>query len=152
MRRSVAAIVCILGFTVASCASTRTNLTDTGAVDVKIDDAPASPVQHVKVYLDTDDDETVIRGKVFHSDAPFYPRYGQHVHVTVTSPDGQVIAEERPQIIWQTGPRGKRGSPTASTRRTGSGRFTVRLPEVVPFGTVVEVVYHDSPHRNASAG
>ena len=152
MRRSVAAIVCILGFTVASCASSRTNLTDTGAVDVKIDDAPASPVQHVNVYLDTDDDETVIRGKVLYTGAPFYPRYDKHVHVTVTSPDGQVIAEEQPQIIWQTGPRRKRGSPTASTRRTGSGRFTVRLPEAVPFGTVVEVMYHDGPHRNASAG
>ena len=152
MQKLAAALVCISAFTVASCASSRTNLTDTGAVDVKIDDGPASPVQHVNVYLDTDDNETVIRGKVFHTGAPFYPPYDQHVHVTVTLPDGQVIAEERPQIIWQTGPRRKRGTPTVSTRRTGSGRFTVCLPEVVPFGTVVEVVHHDSPHRNAPAG
>ncbi len=141
MRRSVAAIVCILGFTVASCASSRTNLTDTGAVDVKIDDGPRSPVKYVDVYLDTDDDETVIRGKVYGTGVPFYPRYGKHVHVTVISPDGQVIAEKSPRMFWRT----------RLKFRSATGTFTVRLPEPVPTGTVVDVVYHDAFHHNASA-
>jgi hypothetical protein len=141
MRRSVAGIVCILGFTVASCASSRTNLADTGAVDVKIDDGPRSPVKYVDVYLDTDDAETVIRGKLYGTGVPFYPRYGKHVHVTVISPDGQVIAEDSPRMFWRT----------RSKFRSATGTFTVRLPEPVPTGTVVDVVYHDAFHRNASA-
>lgn len=142
MRKLAAALVCFFAFAVASCASNRINLTDTGAVDVKIDDGPRSPVKYVDVYLDTDDDETVIRGNVYGTGTPFYPRYGKHVHVTVISPDGQVIAEEQPRVIWRT----------RSKFRSATGRFTVRLPELVPTGTVVDVVYHDAFHRNASAG
>ncbi len=142
MRRSVAAIVCILAFTVASCTSNRIDLTETGAVDVKIDGDPRSPVQYVDVYLDTDDDETVILGKLYGTGLPFYPLYGKHVHVTVISPDGQVIAKESPRMIWRT----------RSKFRSATGSFTVRLPAPVPTGTVVDVVYHDAFHRNASPG
>lgn len=140
MRRSVAALVCILAFTVASCASSRTNLTDTGAVDVKIDDGPSSPVKYVNVYIDTDDNEIVIRGKVYGTGTPYYPRYGKHVHVKVISPDGRVIAEESPRITWQT----------RSKFRSATGHFTVQLPKPVPNGTVVDVVFHDTLHSNAS--
>jgi hypothetical protein len=136
MRKLAAAIVCIFAFTVASCASSRVNLTDTGAVDVKIDDGPRSPVKYVDVYLDTDD-ETVIRGKLYGTGVPFYSRYGKHVHVTVILPDGQVIAEESPRMFWRT----------RSKFRSATGSFTVRLPEPVPTGTVVDVVYHDAFHR-----
>ncbi|MBK8209163.1 MAG: hypothetical protein IPK78_03635 [Rhodospirillales bacterium] len=142
MRGSVAAIVCILSFTVASCTSNRINLTETGAVDVKIDDGPGSHVKYVNVYIDTDDNEIVIRGKLYGTGVPFFPRYGKHVHVTVMSPDDQVIAEESPRVIWRT----------RSKSRYATGSFTVRLPAPVPTGTVVDVVYHDAFHRNVSPG
>lgn len=141
MRKLAAALACISAFTVASCASSRINLTDTGAVDVKIDDGPRSPVKYVDVYLDTDDDETVIRGKIYGTRVPYFVTYGKHVHVTVISPDGQIIAEEQPRLIWRT----------SSKFRSATSHFTVRVPNPVPTGTVVDVVYHDAFHRSASA-
>ena len=140
MRSPAVAIVCILAFAVTACASSRMNLTDTGAVDVKIDDGPGSPVKDVTVYSDADEGETMIRGKVYGSSVPFYRTYGKHVHVTVISPDGQVIAKDDPRLIWRTG----------SKFRTATGHFTVRLPKPVPNGTVVDVVFHDTLHSNAS--
>jgi hypothetical protein len=142
MRKLTTALVCISAFTVASCTSSRINLTDTGAVDVRIDDGPRSSVKYVDVYLDKDDEEIVIRGKLYGTGVPNFKRYGKHVHVTVISPDGQVIAEESPRTIWRT----------RSKFRSATGIFTVRVPEPVPTGTVVDVVYHDAFHRNASAG
>jgi hypothetical protein len=93
MRISSITLICSFALTLAACASDRTNLTETGAVKVKIDDGPGSPVQYVTVYMDPDEGKTVIRGKVYGSGVPFYPLYGKHVHVTVISPDGQVIAK-----------------------------------------------------------
>jgi hypothetical protein len=141
MGKLAAALVCMLSFTVASCTSSRINLTETGAVDVKIDDGPRSPVNYVDVYLDTDDDETVIRGKISGTRVPYFETYGKHVHVTVISPDGQIIAEEQPRLIWQRW----------SKFRSATSHFTVRVPNPVPTGTVVDVVYHDAFHRSASA-
>lgn len=142
MRKLAAALVCISAFTVASCASSRINLTQTGAVDVRINDGPRSPVKYVDAYLDTDDEEIVIRGKLYGVGVPYFKRYGKHVHVTLIAPNGQVIAEESPRVIWRT----------RSKFRSATGVFTVRVPEPVPTGTVVDVVYHDTSHRNASAG
>jgi hypothetical protein len=56
------------------------------------------------------------------------------------SPDGQVIADERPRIMWQT----------RSKFRSATGRFTVRLEDALPSGAVVDVVYHEGFHRNAA--
>ena len=145
MRKLSSALVCIFAFTVTSCASSRIDLTDTGAVDVKIDDGLRSPLEHVYVYFDPGNDETVIRGKLYGAGRPFFPLFNKHVHVTVVSPDGQVIAEERPHLIWQM-------RSTRAQFRSATGRFTIRLPELVPTGTVVDVVYHDAFHRNGSAG
>lgn len=141
--RYLAAIVCMLAFTVASCTLSRINLTETGAVDVKIADGPRSPVKYVDVYFDADDGETVIRGNVYGTGVPFYPRYGKHLHVTVILPDGQVVAEEQPRVNWRT---------SSKRFRHATGHFTVRLAGPVPAGTVVDVAYHDALHRNASAG
>jgi len=144
MRKLSPALVCIFAFTVASCASSRIDLTDTGAVDVKIDDDLRSPVKYVYVYFDTDNDETVIRGKLYGVGMSFYPLFNKHVHVTVVSPNGQVIAEERPRLIWQT-------RSTRAQFRSATGSFTIRLPEPVPTGTVVDVVYHDAFHRASAS-
>jgi hypothetical protein len=141
MRIVSAVLACAVSLALASCAADRVDLTESGAVDVRIDDGARSPVKYVNVYLDGEDDETVIRGKMFGSRAPFFPRYGKHVHVVVMSSDGQVIADERPRIIWQT----------RSKFRSATGRFTVRLADPVPSGAVVDVVYHEGFHRNAAA-
>lgn len=140
MRTLSFVLICSCALTLAACASNRTDLTETGTVGVKIDDGPGSPVQYVTVYFDPDEAETVIRGKVYGSRVPFYPTYGKHVHVTVISSDGKVIASENPRLIWQR----------TSKFRSATGRFTVRLPEPVPNGTVVDVVFHDTLHSNAS--
>jgi hypothetical protein len=145
MRLMALVIVSSLAVATAACATNRTDLTETGSVDVQIDGGPRSAVRYVNVYFDDQGGETVIRGKV--SDTGFYPRYVKHVHVKVVSPDNKVILEERPRLIWQKGPR-KRGIQTGST---GSGRFTVRLPQAVPSGTVVQVVYHDTFHPDANS-
>lgn len=141
MRIMSAVLACAASLALASCASDRVDLTESGAVDVRIDDGARSPVKYVNVYLDAGDDETVIRGKIFGTRAPFFPRYGKHVHVVVMSPDGQVIADERPRIMWQT----------RSKFRSATGRFTVRLEDALPSGAVVDVVYHEGCHRNAAA-
>lgn len=140
MRIMSAVLACAASLALASCAADRVDLTESGAVDVRIDDGARSLVKYVNVYLDAEDDETVIRGKIFGTRAPFFPRYGKHVHVVVMSPDGQVIADESPRIMWQT----------RSKFRSATGRFTVRLAEPVPSGAVVDVVYHEGFHRNAA--
>ncbi len=133
-------LACAVSLALTSCAADRVDLTESGAVDVTIDDGARSPVKYVDVYFDPDDDETVIRGKIFGTRAPFFPRYGKHVHVVVMSPDGQVIADERPRIIWRT----------RSKFRSATGRFTLRLADPLPSGAVVDVVYHEGFHRNAA--
>jgi hypothetical protein len=138
MRLMKLVIVFSLAAVTAACATDRTNLTETGAVKVRIDDGPGSPVQYVTVHLDPDEDETVIRGKVYGTGVPYYPRYGKHVHVKVISPDGQVIANEDPRLIWRTG----------SKFRSATGSFTVRLPDPVPDDTIVDVVFHDTLHNS----
>jgi hypothetical protein len=138
--RIASVLVCAVSIALASCASNRVDLTESGAVDVRIDDGPKSPVRYVNVYLDAEDDETVIRGEIFGTRLPFFPRYGKHVHVVVMSPDGQVIADESPRILWQT----------RSKFRSATGRFTVRLAEPVPSGSVVDVAYHQGLHHNTA--
>lgn len=133
-------LACAASLALASCAADRVDLTESGAVDVRIDDGRRSPVKYVNVYLDAEDDETVIKGKIFGTRAPLFPGYGKHVHVVVMSTDGQVIADERPRIIWQT----------RSKSKSSTGRFTVRLADPVPSGAVVDVVYHEGLHRNAA--
>ncbi|MBL8668283.1 MAG: hypothetical protein JNM48_12550 [Rhodospirillales bacterium] len=140
MRIAPVLFACAASLALASCAANRVDLTESGAVDVRIDDGARSPVKYVNVYLDAEDDGTVIRGKIFGTRAPFFPRYGKHVHVVVMSPDGQVIADERPRIMWQT----------RSKFRSATGRFTVRLEDALPSGAVVDVVYHEGFHRNAA--
>jgi len=133
-------LICSCALTLAACASNQPDLAETGAVTVKVDDGPGSPVKDVTVYSDADEGETVIRGKVYGTRTPYYQTYGKHVHLTIISPDGQVMAKENPRLIWRTG----------SKFRTATGHFTVRLPEPVPNGTVVDVVFHDTLHSNAS--
>lgn len=140
MRIMSVVLACAVSLASASCAANRVDLTESGAVDVRIDDGARSPVKYVNVYLDAEDEQTVIRGKIFGTRLPFFPRYAKHVHVVVMSPDGQVIADERPRIIWQT----------RSIFRSGTGRFTVRLADPVPSGAVVDIVYHEGFHRNAA--
>ncbi len=141
MRLFSTAMICSFAFALTACMSNRTDLAETGTVKVRIDDGPGSSVQYVTVYSDPDESETVIRGKVYGTGAPFYPRSGKHVHVKVMSPDGQVIASENPRLIWET----------RSKFRHATGSFTVRLAEPVPNDAVVDVVFHDA-HNNASAG
>jgi hypothetical protein len=140
MRIVSVVLACAVSLALASCAADRVDLTESGAVDVRIDDGPRSPVKSVNVYLEAEEDETVIRGTIYGTRVPYFPRYGKHVHVVVMSPDGQVIADERPRIIWQT----------RSKFRSATGRFTVRLADPVPSGAVVDVVYHEGFHRNAA--
>ena len=141
MRLMTLVIVSSLAVATAACATNGTDLIETGAVKVKINGSPRSAIRSVNVYSSNQDGETVIRGNV--SDTGFHPRDIKHVHVKVVSPDNKVIAEKQPRLIWQKGPR--------QTRSTGSGRFTVRLPQAVPFGTVVKVVYHDGLHPDANS-
>jgi hypothetical protein len=140
MRIVSVVLACAVSLALASCAADRVDLTESGAVDVRIDDGRRSPVKYVNVYLDAEDDETVIKGKIFGTRAPFFVGYGKHVHVVVMSTDGQVIADERPRIIWQT----------RSKSKSSTGRFTVRLADPVPSDAVVNVVYHEGLHRNAA--
>ena len=67
-------LACAVSLALTSCAADRVDLTESGAVDVTIDDGARSPVKYVDVYFDPDDDETVIRGKIFGTLAPFFPR------------------------------------------------------------------------------
>lgn len=143
MRLMRLVIISSLAVVTAACATNRTDLAETGAVDVEIDGGPRSAARDVDVYYDDEDAETIIRGKVFSTGV--YPWYGEHVDITVISPDGQVIAEERPGLVWGT------RSLKSLRRRTGVGRFTVRLPQAVPSGTVVQVVYHGISHPNANS-
>jgi hypothetical protein len=93
------------------------------------------------VYSEPDDSrsETIIRGKVTGTAVPYYRTYGKHVHIEVISPDGQVIVHEDPRLRWQT----------RSKFRTATAKFIVRLPEAVPIGTVVDVVFHDASDGGA---
>jgi hypothetical protein len=138
MRLSVV-LACAVPLALASCATDRVDVTKSGAVDVRIDDGARSPVKYVHVYLDVDDNETVIRGKILGTGAPVFSRYGKHVHVVVTAPDGQVIADESPRIMWQT----------RSKFRSATGHFTVRLADLIPSGTMVDVVYHEGSNTSA---
>lgn len=135
------AMMVIVAFTLVACISSRTDLAESGAVKVEIDDGPGSPVQYVMVYSEPDEGEfeTVIRGKVSGTAVPYYRTYGKHVHIEVISPDGQVIVHEDPRLRWQT----------RSKFRTATASFTVRVPEAVPNGTVVDVVFHDAPDSGA---
>ncbi len=135
------AMIGIVSFTLAACIHNRTDLADSGAVNVRIDDGPGSPVQYVMVYSEPDEggSETIIRGKVVGTAVPYYRTYGKHVHIEVISPDGQVIVHEDPRLMWQT----------RSKFKTATANFTVRLPEAVPNGTVVDVVFHDASDSGA---
>jgi hypothetical protein len=135
------AMITIFAFTLSACIPNRTDLEDSGTVNVRIDDGPGSPVQYVMVYSEPDDSrsETIIRGKVTGTAVPYYRTYGKHVHIEVISPDGQVIVHEDPRLRWQT----------RSKFRTATAKFIVRLPEAVPIGTVVDVVFHDASDGGA---
>lgn len=136
MKKNLAFMACALWLSLSACASTGVDSADTGAVDVKIADGIRSPTTDVDVYRDKDDNETVIRGRIYGAGGSLSPS-GTHVHILVTSPDGQIIADEAPHVM-----RRIRSKYVAAV-----SRFTVRVPELVPDGTVVNVVYHDAVHR-----
>ena len=133
-------IACVLWVSLSACASEGSNAVDAGTVDVRVSDGFQVPATDVDVYLDEDDGETVIRGRIY-GGGGFLSRYGTHVHVLVTSPDGQVIADDAPYVMRRI-----------KMKKYGwaGSRFTVRVPELVPPGTVVDVVYHDADHRGAT--
>jgi hypothetical protein len=132
-------IACLLLVSLSACALEGSNAVDAGTVDVRIPEGFQAPATDVDVYLDEGDNETVIRGRIY-GGGGFLSRYGAHVHVLVTSPDGQVIADDAPYVMRRIKLKyGWAGS-----------RFTVRVPELVPPGTIIDVVYHDAHHRGAT--
>ncbi len=137
--KTTVTIACVLLVSLSACASEGQNAVDAGTVDVRISDGFRSPATDVDVYLDENNNETVIRGRIS-GGGGFLSRYGAHVHVLVTSPDGQVIADDAPYVMRRIKLKyGWAGS-----------RFTVRVPELVPPGTIIDVVYHDVDHRGAT--
>jgi hypothetical protein len=140
MNKASVLVACALCVSLSACASEGSDAADAGTIDVRISDGFQVPSTDVDVYLDEDDNETVIRGRIY-GGGGFLSRYGTHVHVLVTSPDGQVIADEAPYVM--------RRVKLLKYGWAGS-RFTVRVPELVPPGTVVDVVYHDADHRGAT--
>lgn len=126
----------------SSCVSPRVDLVKTGAADVRIGDSPGSFFKNVDIYYDRDANETIIQGVLTVTGLPLFPGNGKHVHVTVVSPVETVIVEEIPRVDWRR----------YSRSRNTTGRFTVRLAELLPNGTLVDVAYHDARHRKTSEG
>ena len=114
MRKLPATPFCILAFVAASFT----------------DYVPCAPVKSADVYLDIDYNETLIRGKIYVTGV----QYSRVAASTSTS--GHIVRSpahwgREPAQIWQT----------RSKFRSATGRFTVWLPQVVPSGAAVDVVY-----------
>jgi hypothetical protein len=139
MMRILSAVLCslVVLVTVSACASSRTNLTESDEIEFNTIGGPRPEREYAEAYFDAASKETVIRGKVYAK------LYGRHVHVKVTSPEGRVIADETPHTMWLT---------RQKFRSSRGGRFSVRLPEQIPAGSVVDVVFHDRLHATASNG
>jgi hypothetical protein len=139
MMRILAAVLCsaVVLVTVSACNASRTDLTESDEIEFNTVGSPSSDQGYAEAYFDAASNETVIRGRVYGK------RYGRHVHVKVTSPEGQVIADKTPHAMWLT---------RQKFRSSRAGRFSVRLPEQIPAGSVIDVVFHDHLHGPASNG
>jgi hypothetical protein len=116
------------------CASTRTNLADTGAVDLVVSETEPIKVTHARVLRD--ESGAMITGKVARVRQRAYWLRG-HVDLTITSPDGQLLLEESIRFHRRR-----------LTRHTLEGTFVHRPDFVPPVGTTVRLAHHDGKHGN----
>ncbi len=139
MKRKVSGLIGLsMSATIISgCVTNRISLADEGLVWVET--VPSKKVKILWTDVYEDGNDVVVYGvlrRIGHSSFPF----NIHVDVTVFSPDGKVLYENRTQEI---------GVPR---RVVGKGvdwkRFEVRFPEQIPEGSSIRAVCHADPHND----
>lgn len=128
------ATLLVASFTLIGCASTRTNLDNTGAVDLVVADTEPIKITRAKVLQDKGG--VVITGKVAREQQRAYWLRG-HVDLRITSPDGQVLLEEPVRFHRRR-----------LTRHTWEGTFVHRIDFTPPPGTTVRLAHHWGDHGN----
>lgn len=120
----------LIGFasSLSACVTARTNLTDTGAVNVHIEDMPKTKIDEVVVLAD--EQVTVVYGRVRRLGVYDNPFVGKQIMAKAVLPDGSTyVASDR--ILTRT--------PRARSFRTiyPDASFKVEFPEQLPQGTTV---------------
>ena len=114
------------------CASTRTNLVDTGKVDLVV--ADTGPIKVTRAKVLQDESGVVITGKVARESRRAYWLRG-HVDLTITNSDGEVLLNEPVRFHRRR-----------LTRHTWEGAFAYRLDFTPPPGAKVRLSHHDERH------
>lgn len=120
----------LLGFvtSLSACAMGRTNLVDTGAVDVQVENTPKINIQSVTVLADQE--ETIVYGRVRRLGVYNNPFSGRQVTAKAVFPDGSTD-EAADKLLTRT-PRAKNFRsiyPVAN--------FKIVFPEQLPRGTIL---------------
>ena len=120
----------LMGFvtSLSACATGRTNLVDTGAVDVQVDNTPKISIEGVTVLADQQ--ETIVYGRVWRLGVYNDPFFGQQVTAKALFPDGSIY-EKSDRLLTRT--------PRARSFRTiyPSANFKIVFPEQLPRGTTL---------------
>lgn len=128
LRRLGLLILICFAASISGCAAGRSNLTDTGAVNVQVEETPKVRIRGVTVLADQE--ETVVYGRIRRLGVYDNPFAGNQVIASAVLPDGSTyVASDR--ILLRT--------PRARSFRTiyPVASFKIEFPGRLPTGTIV---------------
>ena len=129
------------GIVLSGCSFSNMNLTDHAAYTIeRVNISDRISIRSAKVYQD--DGDTVVSGKVKLNKNLFQSKQG-HVDIAVISSDGTVL--DTASVFYNPRRRTRRMQLKANT---GSS-FTARFPGLLPQGSIVRLVPHNSIKETA---
>ncbi len=128
-------MICLALFLAASgCSSiTRTDLVESGHIQLDIVDTPTTTVQHA--YVMQVNNQMVVRGEVGGQRQRATPFYG-HVDLSILGPDDMVLRMEQASIMLRR-----------RTRHVYVGNFGYRFDLIPAVGSKVRIAYHEEEHK-----
>lgn len=129
------AMIVLCSTLTAGCSANRTNLVDSGQVDLKVHETEPLTADRVRVVQAND--HVLVSGEVYNTLSRAYWPQG-HVDIRVAGPDQSLIAER------MVGLRVRR-----STRHVLKGYFSARFEQRLPAGSTVEVTHHRGGHDDS---
>lgn len=130
--RTTVAVFYAFSVVAFGCASTRTDLVASGAVNVKIE--AAAGVRITTSVLDEGSGHTAVSGSV---ESPRGNAVGSHVDVVLMDRGGAVMEEVRTEVT-HAGHRGRFGPE--------QGIFEAKLTKVLPQNAVIVIRHHAQEH------
>jgi hypothetical protein len=135
----VAGLTAVVFLSLAGCASARTDLVSTGAVDLHVEQPPTAKFRSVHVIRDGD--ETIVSGKIKRLGVYKNPFAGARVTASAVYPDGSVRQEDD-RVLTRT--------PRAQSFRSiyPDAKFRIEFPTPLPVGTTIHVRFSGRSHGN----